>query len=104
MSEIIYRIPTGDDYAYIELKLAAGEVLEEGMTQEALATYKSLIQAFKGTGGLPDKEMNATVDTMLLGGSVEDGVELYEKMNDYQKFACQTIKRALKRIATKENN
>lgn len=54
--------------------------------------------------GIPDKDLNMVVDKMLLGQAVEGGVELYERMSTSQRFATQTLKRALKRLKAKEGD
>ena len=67
---------------------------------EALQKYTETTRANNTGAGLPDKDYNSFVDRMLLGESNE--LEQYTQMSDEQKTTIQVIKRALKRLKTKE--
>lgn len=92
--KIIYRIPTKDPYAYIEV-----EHESVGLEPEIYRkNYDELSAVFRDGDGITRQEMNEVVDSMLRGESVNGGVQLWEKMSAEQKEICQTIKRATKRI------
>lgn len=75
----------------------------EGESQEEVSEACRAIQREWGAAdGIPDKEMNPVIDKMLLGETVEGGIEIYEKMNSTQKYAVQTLKRALKRLEARD--
>lgn len=88
------RIPTVQ-YGYVEVTL---EDTPEGIFE----ANRNLLVLYGPKSGIDKKEMNTVIDKMLLGQSVEGGIELYERMSDDQKFATQTLKRGLDRIKSKE--
>lgn len=87
------RIPT-EMYAYIEVDV---EDTPEGI----LEAYRGFVALTKVGVGLPPKEMNAFIDSYLLGEMNGLG-EVYEKMSESQKDVAQTIKRSLARIKARE--
>lgn len=89
------RVPTAEQYSYIEIDV-------EGTPEAIIEAHRRFTGLVQGGFGLPEKEMNTFVDTMIMGQSVKGGVELYEQMNHMQKYAVQVLKRALKRHTTKE--
>lgn len=89
------RLPTAEQYAYIELEIDAENI------ESAVAEYHNAMRAIKGGGGLDEKEYNAFIDRYLLGE--KNHVEDYEKMDDKQKDFIQTIKRSLARIKARVN-
>ncbi len=86
------HFPT-EQYGYAEVHI---QVSSPG---EAITAYKI---ATSPQTGIDMKDMNMIVDKMLLGQQVEGGIEFYEKMSPEQKYAIQTLKRALKRSESKE--
>lgn len=94
MKTVIYRIPTQDPYAYVEIH----EEVESGQSidpKSLYGAYRGLFEAFKGRPGLPEAEYRQFIDNQLSGKGLD--VNQYEKMNDYQIFAVQVLKRAKKR-------
>jgi len=100
-----HRIPT-TQFGYISVYVEAGEELATETINRLMADHARLSEAYTRSGeaiiGIQEKEMNPVVDKMLLGQTVEGGIEIYEKMNATQKYTVQTIKRALKRISAKD--
>lgn len=82
-----------EQYGYAEVHIQVSS------PEEAIQAYKA---ATTPQNGVSEKEMNGVVDKMLMGQAVEGGIELYEKMSPEQRYAVQTIKRALKRSEAKE--
>ena len=62
--------------------------------------YREVAAQFKTGVGLPDKEMNLFIDTMLLGKN-GNHIDTYNRMSKEQQYAVQSLKRGLKRIKTK---
>ncbi len=93
--KIELRVPTQDPYAYIGLELADGEVLTDEMIEAAVTSHQRATRRIWGNAGLPEKDFRQFIDNQLSGKSIH--IDDYEKMNDYQIFAVQTIKRAKKR-------
>lgn len=88
--KITSHIPT-EQFGYIEIE-------HDKVDPDSVWNEYTLYSGFFKEGiGVPDKEMNGVVDTMLQGQSVRGGIEIYERMDLKQKYAIQTIKRALKR-------
>lgn len=81
------RIPTQDQYAYLEVEF-------EGTTEEAFIEYKRVTAMVQGGVGLTDKEFNAVLDEYLTTKTISNGADLYEKMNVSQQSTIQTIKRS----------
>lgn len=97
----VLRIPTNEQYSYIELELGDEEVLTQEAIDSVVDEYHRATRQIKGNLGISEKEMNGVVDKMLLGQTVEGGIELYERMDSEQQKICQVIKRALKRLEAK---
>ena len=92
------RIPTAEQYAYIEVQV-------EGTEEEILGHYHQLTKQVHGGEGLSDKEYNAWTDKYITGGGDGmDSVDLenYYKMNKEQQSHIQWMKRSLKRIEAKQ--
>lgn len=96
--KITYRIPT-EMYAYVEIEEDYKDVMPVEKIRE-LYTYYSEINKVQPANSLPDKEHNGFIDRMLLGE--ENHIEDYNKMSPQQQSEVQTIKRALKRIKSRE--
>jgi len=91
------RIPTAEQYAYIEVQV-------DGTSDEIVGAYEEMTKAVKGGEGLSDKEYNAWTDKYITGGG--DGMdsndlELYHKMDKEQQSHIQWMKRSLKRLEAK---
>lgn len=87
------RVPTLDQYAYIEAEV-------EGTIEEVFAEYQHLTETVKGGTGLPDKDFNRVLDRYLW----DDGAMLadeYGTMNLDQQSIIQVIKRSRKRAESK---
>lgn len=97
--KITYRIPT-EMYAYVELQYEYNDTVSAETVAE---NYSELSKAFKPKpiNSLSDKEFNQFIDNMLLGE--DNHIESYEKLSPSQKDTVQTIKRALKRLKSKED-
>jgi hypothetical protein len=83
------HIPT-EQYGYVEVETEVEDI------QEALALYKEV----KGGAGLAPNEYNGFIDRMLMGD--ENHLEDYLKMSAEQQACVQVIKRALKRLKSRE--
>lgn len=90
------RLPTADQYAYIELEIDPGEDLTDEMVQEAHSNYKRSINEIKGGGGLEKRAFDLFLDRYLTGE--QNSVEEYMKMDETQKSIIQCIKRSKARI------
>ena len=94
--KVTLRIPTNDQFAFIEIEK---EVID---TMEAVDAYNEAMGHFKPNEGLPHKEWNSALDEYLTTNSLRGGTELYERMSLNQKMVMQEIKKAFKRITSKE--
>ncbi len=83
------RIPTTEQYAYIEVTV---EATPSGIYD----AYQELTDMFKAKEGLPQKDFNAALDRYLKDGTGE--TETYLKMSPKQQQVFQEIKKAFKRI------
>lgn len=93
------RLPTGDQYAYIEIETEVNSI------EDAVVGYNGAMRLIKPSEGLPDKEFDAFLERQLLGEG--NDVNEWEKMSPEQKKYIQANKRALNRISykqLKENN
>lgn len=84
------RVAT-DLYEFIELEY-------EGDVDAIWDEYKRLKARVITKPGLTEKEFNAFLDSYLNTGTIENGHELYEKMNPIQQNIVQAIKRSIKRV------
>lgn len=89
--KVIYRIPTGVEYAYVEI-----EKDEQGSPADIAAHYQELLHAFRPQEGLSEKDWNKALDRYLAEGDCESDV--YASMSPVQKNVMQEIKRSTKRI------
>jgi hypothetical protein len=88
------HLPT-EQYGFVSVEVEVNE------PHEAVALYNETKRKLENPG-VPEKELNYVIDKMLLGESVEGGLEIYEKMNEQQKSTVQCLKRALRRLKAKE--
>ncbi len=93
---VTLRIPTQDQYAFVEVVFEDKKVSPETVKEE----YDKYIQAFKVNGGLPPKEWNAALDRYLNDATGETAT--YLAMSPEQQRVIQEIKRAFKRLDAKE--
>lgn len=88
------RIPTYEQYAYIEVEA-------EGTAEEILHQYQEVTLLVKGGTGLPDKDFSAVLDRYLWGDGHMEADE-YATMNLDQQSIIQVIKRSRKRVQSKK--
>lgn len=94
------RIPTNEQYAYIELET------EVNGSRDAVELYNEAMGHFKPsvgvttTTGLVSTLFNPILDRYLNGESMTS--EEYESMDSSQQRVIQEIKKAFKRIKSKE--
>ncbi len=105
MSKITVHYPV-EQYGFAEIELdTAKMIFEEGRTPSVekitQEVYENLAAAFKPQAGLGDKDFNAFIDYMLLG--TPNHIEMYEKLSDQQRDIVQCLKRALKRLESRED-
>lgn len=95
--KITYRIPTKEQYAFVEFVVEDVPTVKETF-QEAKENYDEMIATFtKEVGpGLPPREWSTWLDGYLQGkpGSVEE----WSRMDESQKKIINEIKKAHKRI------
>ncbi len=82
------RIATRE-YCYVEVEV------DESAAR--LFEIEKQLQELHRPSGITEDEMNMVVDKMQRRETVNGGIEIYERMNSAQKYACNTIKRWFKR-------
>jgi hypothetical protein len=88
------HVPT-EQYGFISVELEA-----DG-PEEAVQAYKALQDAFKGGTGLSTKEWCLFIDCYVSTGKPPDnGLELWENMDDRQRWMINEIKKCIKRKRT----
>lgn len=87
------RLPTQDQYAYIELEIEANS------TEDAIEAYNQAMRLIKPSGGLLEAEFNVFLDKYL--ETSKGDVNVYNEMSKPQQDIIQTLKRAFKRIEYK---
>lgn len=96
--KITFRVPT-DQYAYIEL---TDEVALETEASTLKGRYEELKAAFSETPGVSRKEFNKFLDDQLM--EIGGDVNVLEQMNERQQLVVQEVKKAIKRIGSKNDN
>ena len=86
------RIPTSDQYAYIEVDF-------EGTPEDTISAYYEFTKLVKPAEGLSAKDFNQALDRYLTEPTGD--TDTYLKMSKFQKDVIQEVKKAFKRI-TKE--
>lgn len=86
------RIPT-EMYSFIETEF-------EGTSEEAIAEYHRMTSMAKAVG-VDTKVFNSILDEYLETGKVQNGGDLWEKLNPYQQAVFQEIKKSIKRRVAK---
>lgn len=104
-----------EQFEYIGFEYDQKEGLSDEAIKGALSDYNRAKGQIKGKEGMSkaitpadmqkmeSKQMNGVVDKMLLGQGVENGTEIYEAMNPYEKYAVQVLKRAISRLEAKNS-
>ncbi len=90
--KITYRIPTNDQYAFVEVTEEF-----EGGPEFIRERYDEISAQFKSGEGLPQKEWCAVMDAYVSTGKVENGVEVWSRMSKYQQAVIQELKRCFNR-------
>lgn len=85
------HIKTGD-YEFLQFEL-------EGTAEDAVEHYRALQEAWKGGTGIPHKDWCRFLDVYLSTGTPpEDGMSLWQDMDERQKWMVNETKKCLKRI------
>ena len=89
-------------FEFIGFEYEETEVLSSGRIAIAINDFKRVSGAIKGVdiepAGLDTKTWNKCLDEYNKTGTLTDGTNLYEEMNNKQKFYFQEQKKSLKRI------
>lgn len=83
------HVPT-EQFGFISVEL-------EGEAHEIVEAYKELQGAWEGGIGLPAKEFNALFDKLYTKKVLDGDPGELEKLNICQKFAIDSLKRAIRR-------
>lgn len=94
--KVIYRIPTKEPFAFVELHDDFLPENEEAAIEYPKRMYLALTQAFHGGEGLEDKAYDAFIERMIK--AEPNHIEEYNKMSLEQQKYVQVVKRAIKRI------
>lgn len=84
------RIPTKEQYAYIELEV------EVENTEQAVEIYEEAVKMVNGGFGISRDEFNEALDRYLKDGTGD--TEQYAQMNTEQQRVFQEIKKSIKRV------
>ena len=84
------RVPTKDQYAFIEAELA-------GTPADALEEYNELKRLTQVEGGIEDKRWREILDGYLTTGKMQDGGDFYEELSAAQKWLVQEVKKSFAR-------
>lgn len=98
--KLTLRIPTQDQYAFVECELNIGLAGQNVPPEEVKELYDVYAGAFKIQEGLPSKDFDKFLDKYL--GENTGDVEIYNGMNQDQKDRIQMLKRAFKRIEARQ--
>lgn len=91
-----FRFPT-EQFAYME-------VSAEGTPEELKTQYDAFERLLKVGVGLETKEWNRVLDEVLETGKLEDGANLWERMDKEQQLILQEIKKSIKRRNYENHN
>lgn len=96
--KITLRLPTKDQYAYIEVESEANSI------EDAHLAYQDAMKLIQGVPsiGLPPKEWNLWLDTYLKTKTGD--ADKYAAMSAEQQRVIQEIKRSVKRITYHEED
>lgn len=102
MKKVTLRIPTADQYAFIELVFENDTLGGENFgPEDVFIEYQRFTEVFKPKDGIAAKTFDTFVEKQLLGSG--NNVDTYNAMSLPQKTFVQIVKRALKRIQAKQN-
>lgn len=90
----ILRIPTSQQYAYIEVEF-------EGTSEEALDLYDELTRKVKNGAGIDKKLFNELFDEYVITGTAKNGAEVWEQMSEFQQSVFRELKKSFTRIKSK---
>lgn len=93
---ITLRIPTSEQYAYVEICFDPQEEMTADNVRKA---YDEYTLAFRGKQGLSEREFNDFLDNVMNDGN--NHIDALEKLNDIQEYVYQSLKRAKARKAYK---
>lgn len=93
MTKITYRIPTKEQFAFVEIVKEYETELEPSTIR---SHYEQLTQAFKEAGaGLPTKEWAQVRKSYMAGEPLSP--DTFYAMNENQQFFIQEIKKELRK-------
>jgi hypothetical protein len=81
------RVPTADQYAYIEVQAT-------GTREEIHGIYQEFMTMVRGGNGLEPKEFNAILDEYLVTNKITGDPGMVSAMNIDQSSIIQAIKRS----------
>lgn len=87
------RIPT-TQYGFVSVHF-------NGDFEQIKDAHDELHRIFSSGPGIPEADFRDVVSCLVAGEPVLGGIELWEKMSQYQKDVCNEVKRAHKRLAYK---
>ncbi len=93
MSKYTFRIPTGHQYAFVEV---VHEPEEDYTAAQVSGIYDEYTKAMRFTGGLDKKAWNDCLDAYRNGKGMS--VECGERMNDWQRDIIAELGRSDARI------
>ncbi len=91
---ITLRIPTADQYAYIEVPF-------DGTADDAFVEYQRLTAMVRGGEGLEPKAFNAILDEYLTTDKITGDPGMVSDMSLDQQMIIQSIKRSRARTSAK---
>ena len=83
------RVVAGQ-YEFIEFET-------EGSPEEAVMAFKDLKRAYEGGSGVDTKRFNDLVDEYLSTGKVQNGGDVWEELDERQRWFFNEIKKSIKR-------
>lgn len=94
--KITYRIPTKDQYAFLEVEESERPDHDVRAIREV---YDELISIFRNGEGLPVKDFNRCIDSYVKDGKLPiDGQSLWQDMSFQQKTVIDELKKSIKRL------
>ena len=93
---ITLRIPTKEQYAYVEIQV-------DSNIDEAMKIYNEAITKINKTSSISDFDFNNYLIKLVNSDLTEWGhTEFYQELNESQKMVVQSLKRFSKRLLTNE--
>lgn len=93
---IKYRIPTKDQFAFVEID-EDNDDISFGDIKRKYDALTNLFQEKEGGAGIPDKEFNKVLDGYLATKTIANGGDIYETLNNEQKGILNAIKKSFNR-------